>query len=301
MKKKILIIGGTGFIGFHLCRACIKKGWETVSASTKKPKTARTVKKVKYVICNISKKSEIKNKIDQDFDYVVNLGGYVDHTNSAKTYKSHFIGCKNLVDFFKKKHLKLFVQIGSSAENSGIKSPQSESLNGKPKTPYGKAKLAASKYLLRKEIRKNLNFVILRLYQIYGPHQDTNRFIPILINSCVRNQIFKCSNGNQLRDFIYIDDLISVFFKCFNSKNIIHKIVNVGSAKPEKLKNIIIKVIKIFKGKEPRYGVIKLRKDEAQIIYPKIKRIKSLLQWRPKIRFNVGLLKTINYYKTYSK
>ena len=190
MKKKILIVGGSGFLGFHLCKLCVRKGFQTYSVSTKKPRVDRKIKKVKYILCDISKKKQIEKKLDHNFDYLVNLGGEVDHTNKIKTYKSHFIGCKNLAEFFLEKKLKLFIQVGSAAENASIRSPQSETLNGKPKTPYGKAKLAASRFLFKKKIKNKLNFVIFRLYQIYGPHQDTNRFIPILIDSCLKKQVF---------------------------------------------------------------------------------------------------------------
>jgi nucleoside-diphosphate-sugar epimerase len=297
MKKKILIIGGTGFLGFHLCKSSASKGFKTFSVSRKKPRLDRKINKVKYILCDISKKKEIKKKLDQNFDYVVNLGGEVDHSNKVKTYKSHFIGCKNLAEFFVKKKIKLFIQVGSSAENAFLKPPHSETLNGKPKTSYGKAKLAATKFLFKKKIKNNLKFVIFRLYQIYGPYQDTNRFIPILIDSCMKKKIFECSNGDQFRDFLYIDDLISVFFKALKSKKIIHKIINVGSGQPKKLRYITNKVINFFKSPEPKYGVIKLRNDEAKLIYPRITSVKRLLKWKPKTKFNTGLIKTINYYK----
>jgi len=297
VKKKIVIIGGTGFIGFHLCKSCVAKGLYTESVSRKKPRFDRVIKGVKYTLCDISKKEEIKKKLSKDYDYVINLGGDVNHSNIIKTYKSHFIGCKNLAEFFLEKNLKMFIQVGSSAENSFIKSPQPETLDGKPQTSYGKAKLSASKFLFKKIIKKNLKFVIFRLYQIYGPHQDTNRFIPILINSCIKNQVFKCSTGNQFRDFLYIDDLISVFMKAFKNKNIIHKIINIGTGQPKKLKDIIDKVIKIFDSKKPKYGGVKLRKDEAKVIYPMTTSVKKLLKWQPKINFNKGLLKTINYFR----
>ena len=95
------------------------------------------------------------------------------------------------------------------------------------------------------------------LTKILMIHSNFNRLM-------FKKQIFKCSNGNQLRDFLYIDDLTSVFFKALNNKDIIHKIINVGTAKPKKLKDIIASVIKIFNSVEPKYGVVKLRKDEAK-------------------------------------
>ena len=106
-KKKLLVVGGTGFLGFHLCKEALKKNWVVTSFSTNKPKKIRFLNKVKYVIGDISKKKEI-SKINQKFDYVVNFGGYVDHKNKIKTFKSHYFGCKNLADYFLKKKNRIF-------------------------------------------------------------------------------------------------------------------------------------------------------------------------------------------------
>ena len=98
----------------------------------------------------------------------------------------------------------------------------------------------------------------------------------------MKKKFLNVPTENQLRDFLYIDDLTSVFFKALNNKDIIHKIINVGTAKPKKLKDIIASVIKNFNSVEPKYGVVKLRKDEAKVIYPKTNSIKRLLKWKPK-------------------
>lgn len=299
MKKntKILIVGGTGFIGYHLCRACIKKSWSVTSISIKKPRKDRKVKKVNYILCDISKFKQIKKKINKQYHFVVNLGGYVDHKNKGKVYSSHYKGCKNLVDFFLKKKIKLFIQIGSSAENVGLRSPQTETLLGNPLTYYGKAKLMASKYLFKKK-NNSLKFFVFRLYQVYGPNQDINRFLPILFSACLDKKIFNCSDGKQVRDFLFIDDLIAAFFAAFRNQSVNKRsIINIGSGKGIKLKAIIEKTIKLLKGKKPNYGAVKLRKDEQMVIYPNINKSHSLLKWRPKVSFAQGLLKTIDFYK----
>ena len=149
-KKKILVIGGTGFLGFHLCKEALKKGWTVTSISSNKPKKIRYLKKVKYLICDIGKKKEV-SKIKSNFDYVVNFGGYVNHKNKKKTYKSHYIGCKNLADYFINKKIKSFVQIGTCVEYGFTKSPQDENSSTSTKkltSTYGKSKLMATNYLL---------------------------------------------------------------------------------------------------------------------------------------------------------
>ena len=83
-SKKILIVGGTGFIGYHLAKKSLKNGWQVTSISTNPPKKKRYLSKVKYIRCDITNKKLLKNRINFFFDYVVNLGGYVDHSNKKK-------------------------------------------------------------------------------------------------------------------------------------------------------------------------------------------------------------------------
>ena len=212
-NKKILVVGGTGFIGFHLLKRCLKNKWISHSLSTRKPKRKRFLKNVKYLICDIAKKEKLKKKLRFNYDYVVNLGGYVDHTNKEKTYKSHYIGCKNLSEIFLQKKITSFIQIGSSAEYGKNKSPQKETQVCKPSSIYGSSKLRATKYLVNLNFKKKFPCTVLRLYQVYGPFQDYNRFIPIIIKSCFNNSSFPCSHGGQLRDFTYVSDVVDAIIK----------------------------------------------------------------------------------------
>ena len=87
----------------------------------------------KYIICDITKKRLLKNKIKKYFTYVVNLGGHVDHSDKKKTFESHYAGCKNLTEVFLNKFPKAFIQMGSSVEYGNLKSPQKENRNCKVK------------------------------------------------------------------------------------------------------------------------------------------------------------------------
>ena len=148
LKNNILIVGGTGFIGYHLAKKSLKKGWQVTSISSKPPRKKRYLAKVKYILCDITKKKSLKKNIQKPFNYVVNLGGYVDHSNRKKTFESHYIGCKNLAEIFLKKTPIAFVQMGSSAEYGNVKSPQKENAKCNPKSVYGQAKLMSSIYLI---------------------------------------------------------------------------------------------------------------------------------------------------------
>lgn len=299
-KKKILIVGGTGFIGYHLAKRSLKKGWQVTSISSSAPKKIRYLSKVEYIRCDITNKKLLKKSIYKSFDYVVNLGGYVDHSHKKKTYKSHYEGCKNLAEIFLQKKILSFIQIGSSIEYGTSNSPQKESIkcNLKSiKSVYGRAKLLSSVYMTNLFRKKNFPSTVLRLYQVYGPKQDINRFLPFIINKCLKNKKFPCSEGNQLRDFIYVDDVVEAVIKSLTSKNARGEIINIGSGKPRVVKKVIEKVIKISKGGDPQYGMFKKRKFEISKLYPNIKKAKNKINWIPKMPFEKGLKKTIKLYK----
>ena len=299
LKNSILIVGGTGFIGYYLAKKSLKKGWRVTSISLKPPKKIRYLPKVKYIICDITKKKLLKRNIRKSFDYVVNLGGYVDHSNKKKTLKSHYEGCKNLTEIFLKKIPLAFVQMGSSLEYGNFNSPQKENMkcNLKSiKSTYGKAKLLSSIHMINLFKKKKFPSTVLRLYLAYGPRQDVNRFLPIIIKGCIKNQKFPCSKGVQLRDFIHVDDVVDAILKSLINKNARGQIINIGSGKPRKIKKVIEDVQKISKGGYPQYGTFKLRKFEILKLYPSIKKAKNKINWKPKISFEKGLRSTIKYY-----
>ena len=299
-KKKILIVGGTGFIGYHLAKKSLKKGWQVTSISSRHPKKIRFLKKVKYIRSDITNKKLLTKNIKGSFDYVVNLGGYVDHSNKKKTFKSHYEGCQNLAQIFLKKKISSFIQIGSSLEYGTSKSPQKENIKCNLKSVrsvYGKAKLLSSKYVINLFKKKNFPSTVIRFYLVYGPKQDINRFIPSIINGCLKNKKFPTSDGSQLRDFLYIDDAIRGIIMCLENKKSRGQILNIGSGKPKVIKRVIQMVKKVSKGGQPQYGMFKLRKFDIPKLYPNISKVKKKIKWSPKFSFEKGIKITVRDFK----
>ena len=208
---KILIIGGTGFIGFNLLKKLKNLRFGITSISLSYPKKNNFISGVNYVKLDITNQNEIK-KINGNFDIVVNAGGYGglddNFRDTSKMYQNQIKGLKNVASFFLKKKIKRFIQVGSSLEYGSVSGIQTE--NSHPKNPisiYGKSKLNSTNYL--KFLNKVYNFpvVVLRLYQVYGPNQKNNRLIPYVIDSIIKNKKIFTTKGDQIRDFCYIDDV----------------------------------------------------------------------------------------------
>jgi len=300
LKKKLLVIGGTGFLGSHVCREAIKKNYRVISVSTKKTKF-NLIKKVKYIKCDISNSTKIKRKLNFEVDYIINFGGYVDHSDKNKTYQSHFKGCKNLIDFYQKKKIKKFIQIGSSLEYGKTKSPHKEKIMTKKvillKSIYAKSKLLSTNYCMNAFKKNFFPVIVLRPYLVYGPGQKIDRLIPFIISKSLTNKTFPCSSGVQLRNFLFVEDFVKAIFKTLTKKNVNGEIINIGSNNNLKVKKVILMIKDYLNSGKPMFGKIKLRKDESIKYYPSIKKAKNLINWKPLIQFEKGLIQTIKYYK----
>lgn len=297
-KNKILIIGGTGFLGYHLAKFFLKKNYQVTSLSLNKPKTKRFIKKVIYIKCDIGEKQKLERKIKTTYEYIINCGGYVNHSNKKQNYKTHFLGVKNLSTIFFNKKIKKFIQIGSSLEYGKISSPNFEKKLCKPQLSYGKFKFQSTKYLLDKNKKLKFPATVIRLYQLYGPHQDKNRFIPFIISKSLNNESYPCSEGKQKRDFLYITDAVEGIYKALKNKKLSGRVINLGFGRPYKLKVIINKIRSKIKKGNPEFGRIKMRKEEQLVSYPNINLAKKYLNWKPKTSLNEGLNLTIKYFKS---
>ena len=192
-KKNILIIGGTGFIGFHLLKKTTKLGWNSFSISQNRPKKNRKVNKVKYIFLNISNLNKLKKIFLNNYDYIVNL---TDITTST-------------LFFLKKKNFKKFLHVGSSAEYGNLRRlPHKENFVCKPISAYGRKKLSITKNLLKSFKKKFFPLIIVRIFQVYGPFDNSNKIIPQVLQNCLKNRTLKLTAGYQTRDFCHIDDVV---------------------------------------------------------------------------------------------
>ena len=114
----------------------------------------------------------------------------------------------------------------------------------------------------------------------------------------MENKKIQTSHGKQFRDFIYINDLVLVIYKCLKNHKARGQVINVGFGTALNIKEIINQVVKLCKGGKPEFGKIKLRKDENMITYPNISKLKKILLFKPKVSFKKGIEMTVNSYRS---
>ena len=299
--KSLLVIGGTGFIGYHVISEAKKRGYKIYSVSLHKPKNKRVHKGIKYIKADITNFKAFKKKIKINFRYVINAGGYGYHPDFGKEgnkiIKDHFLGLTNILNVLEFKKLKKFIHLGSSAEYGNVKSRLKESNKCAPNTPYSIAKISCTQLLLNLFKINKFPVTILRLFQVYGPKQDNNRIIPFIINNCLKDKKFTTTRGDQLCDFCYIDDVVKAIFKSLESKKTNGEIINIGSGKPTKIKSVILLITKLIKKGSPIIGALNYKKNTNMKNYPSIAKAKQKLKWKPIVELNKGIKKTIKSYK----
>jgi nucleoside-diphosphate-sugar epimerase len=257
---------------------------------------------IDYITADIRYFKQLKSVLsNKEINYVVNLGGYIDHVNfmsgGYSVIDTHFNGVLNLVRCLDWNKIKGFVQIGSSDEYGDLKAPQSENKRERPISSYSLGKVAANQFLQMLNREEDFPIVILRLFLVYGPGQDEKRFIPQIIQGCLKEESFPVSLGEQLRDFCYIEDVVQGILSAMKCSDAYGEIINIASGNPVKIRKVIELIRNRIEKGSPQFGKVKYRKGENMALYADISKAKKILSWRPAIKLSKGIDKTISYYQ----
>lgn len=298
---RLLIVGGTGFIGKNLVIHAVQADYKVSVLSLNKPAKNQSIKDVSYIQADITDVIALKNKLsDIIFDYVVNLSGYIDHSNFLEGGKQvldmHFLGVQNIFQCLDWKQLKRFVQIGSSDEYGNLPAPQHEGLRESPISSYSLGKVASTQLLQMLHRTQDLPVVILRLFLVYGVGQDDKRFLPQVIQGCLSNNPFPVSAGKQLRDFCYIDDISQGILLSLTNDKVNGEIINLASGIPITIKEVVESVKSAVGQGKPEFGKVPYRKGENMSLYADTSKASDLLDWMPKMILDEGIKRTVDHY-----
>ena len=270
------------------------------SVSLNPPPKERFVDDVCYLNFDMTDSSLVKKYLDKDFDYVVNLGGYIDHKlfmeGGRALIDAHFSALQNLLEVLPRRRLKRFVQIGSSDEYGNAPAPQHENQREQAISPYSLAKTASTHFLQMLHRTENFPVVILRLFLTYGPGQDTGRFLPLIIRGCLDDVTFPTTEGKQVRDFCYVDDTVRAILQTLVVPEAVGNIINIASGEPVSIREMIEKVCSFTGSGKPLYGEVNYRPGENMSLYANISKAKRILNWEQTTNLNIGLQKTIDWY-----
>lgn len=165
-----------------------------------------------------------------------------------------------------------------------------------PATLYGACKHALQLVLAAFAEGTGLSAAWGRIFFVYGPYENSDRLIPYVINSLLKNELVRCSHGNQIRDFLYVGDVAQALFKLLESE--FSGPVNIASGKPIALKEVVYKISeKLNRENLITLGAIPAAKNEPPLVLADVRRLTHGIEWSPRFTLDEGLDLTINWWK----
>jgi len=282
---KILITGGTGFIGSHLTQF-LKKDNDITIYDVKKP----IEKDVKFILGDILDEQKILQSF-QDFDAIIHLAATVGvkntETNPVLTLNTNILGTKNILEACKKHNIKKMI-LASSSEIYGEprKVPIDETQTPIPITTYGISKLASEEYLKSYAKTCGFNYSILRFFNVVGPKQSSRFVLPEFIKNALNNKpLVIHGNGLQIRAFCHIADICQGIEKSICKGD--GEIFNIGNdLEPITIENLAKKVISVLNSQSTIKYISfeksgRNREQEIMTRIPSIQKAKKILSYQP--------------------
>lgn len=301
-QNSLLVIGGTGFIGRYVVKEALERNFSITVLSFKEVLDEQRISKVKYIQADATDFQELKTKISGlDFNYAINLGGYIDHSSfkfgGRKVIDDHYKSVLNILEILNWDCLQSFLQVGSSNEYGDNAAPQKEDDRERPFSPYSLAKVSASQTLQMLNQVEGFPAIVIRIFLVYGPGQTQDRFIPQIIKGCVNDEDFETSSGIHFNDFTYVEDIAVGIMDLLVCPEAIGQVVNLASGKPVRVRSIVEKVCNIVGKGNPIYGSLDRPVNNPEL-YADITKAKKLINWKPNTTLEQGLRLTIQSFET---
>jgi len=304
--KKILVTGGTGFIGANLIRKLTDRGFDTTLILRKESNLWRikdVLKKVRVLEVDLLNKNKLLKEVDKIKPNIVYhlaaYGAYSYQDDAEKILSTNIFGTLNLLNSCNNTDLNLFVNTGSSSEYGFKEKPMKETDLLEPNSYYATAK-AAQTHLCNYYYKNfNLPVVTLRPFSVYGPYEEPGRLIPNIMKSFYQKTELKMVSKSIVRDFIYIDDYIDLCLKIENLKKYPGQIFNVGSGFQTNFSNLL----DIFKKVVKTEGKITWETNKGKSWDTKswradITKTSKLIEFKPRNSIEQGLQKSWKWFKT---
>lgn len=312
--KKILVTGGTGFIGSHLVEMCLKKNFNVTCFDRYNPnyylnnlENSAYKKNINFIFGDVRDFDSV-NKAIKGHDYVFHLAalGSIPYSYySPLAYiKTNVEGTYNVLESCRINKIKEVVTTSTSeVYGTAQKVPISENHPLVGQSPYAASKIAADQLSISYYRSYNYNVKIIRPFNVYGPRQSMRAIIPTIINQGLYNKTKNILLGNidTKRDFTFVSDLCEAYFKLLSIKRKFGQPFNIGTGKDYYIKEIV-KMITSNLNSNLGIQIQKNRKrpknSEVYRLVCDSKNFQSLTKWKPKISINEGLKKTIDWYKS---
>ncbi|MCF8219380.1 MAG: SDR family oxidoreductase [Bacteroidales bacterium] len=308
MKKKILVTGGAGFIGSHLCERLLNEGNEVISLDNyftgQKRNITHLMDNKYFEVVRHDITMPFMIEVDQIYNLACPASPIHYQYNAIKTVKTSVMGSINMLGLAKRIKARILQASTSEVYGDPQEHPQKETYWGHvnpigKRACYDEGKRSAETLFMNYHWQNNVDIKIMRIFNTYGPrmHPHDGRVVSNFIMQALKNKnITIYGDGSQSRSFQYVDDLLEGMIRMMNSRDEFHGPVNIGNPYEFTIKELAEQVIELT-GSKSKLIFNPLPSDDPLQRQPDISLAKKELDWEPKVQLREGLIKTIQYFE----
>ena len=305
--RSILVTGGAGFLGSHLCDRLIERGDQVICVDNfftgRKRNIAHLLNHPRFELIRHDIVHPLYLEVEQIYNMACPASPQAYQYNPIKTIKTSTVGMVNVLGLAKRCRARVLQASTSEIYGDPLVHPQTEDYWGHvnpigPRSCYDEGKRVAETLCMSYHESNNVEVRLIRIFNTYGPRMDPNdgRVISNFINQALRGEpLTVFGDGKQTRSFCYVDDLIEGIMRMMDQNEDCGP-VNLGNPVESTMLELAEKVLQAIGSKSP-VKHLDLPKDDPKQRCPNIGKAKRLLNWEPKVPLNVGLERTIAYYR----
>jgi len=306
---KILVTGGAGFIGSHLCEYLLDKGHEVISVDNyftgKKENIQHLIgnKRFEAIRHDIINPLFLDMKVDQVYNLACPASPIHYQLNKIRTIKACTVGMVNMLGVAKANKARILQASTSEVYGDPKVHPQPESYLGNvncigPRSCYDEGKRVAESLMMAYHWQNNIGTRIVRIFNTYGPRMamDDGRVVSNFIVQALKGEPLTIyGDGKQTRSFCYVSDLVEAMYRVMELEKF-YEPINIGNPGEFTILELAEKVKKLIKSKS-EIEFKPLPEDDPTQRKPDISLAKKKIDWEPEIKLEDGLKKTIEYFK----
>jgi UDP-glucuronate decarboxylase len=306
--KRILVTGGAGFLGSHLCDRLLKEGNEVLCVDNlftgRKKNIYHLLENKKFEFLRHDVTFPLFVEVDEIYNLACPASPVHYQFDPVQTTKTSVIGAINMLGLAKRLKIKILQASTSEVYGDPEIHPQPESYKGSVSTIgiracYDEGKRCAETLFFDYHRQHKVNIKVMRIFNTYGPrmHPNDGRVVSNFIVQALKGEkITIFGDGMQTRSFCYVDDLIEGMYRLMNSRDGFTGPVNIGNPGEFTMLELAQKIIQLTESKS-KLQFLPLPQDDPMQRKPVIDLAKKELDWEPKISLDQGLVRSIDYFK----
>jgi len=308
MSRRILVTGGAGFLGSHLCERLLAEGHEVLCVdnfyTSRKQNIAHLIQHPYFELMRHDVTFPLYVEVDEIYNLACPASPIHYQRDPVQTTKTNVHGAINMLGLAKRLKAKILQASTSEVYGDPEVHPQPESYWGKVnpiglRSCYDEGKRCAETLFFDYFRQHKLRIKVVRIFNTYGPrmHPHDGRVVSNFIIQALRGEeITVHGDGSQTRSFCYVDDIVDAMVRMMNSEDVFTGPVNIGSPYEFNIMELARKIISMS-GSKSKIIFLPLPSDDPMQRKPDIELAKKKLGWEPKTQLDAGLEQTIDYFR----